>query len=305
MTHGKKNKTVIIIVGPTAVGKTDVAIQLAEYFQTEIISADSRQCFKELNIGVARPSEEELKKIKHHFIASYSIEDEMNAAIFEQYALESIKEIFIEHDLVIMVGGTGLYIKAFCDGLDDIPAIDPEMRKKIIIGFEENGIAWLQEQVKQKDPAFYKTGEIQNPQRLMRALEVVESTGQSILSYHKVKKVKRDFNIIKIGLELSKEELYRNINFRVDKMIKDGLVEEVNGLKNFKNLNALQTVGYSEIFEYLEGSLSLEEATEIIKKNTKQYAKRQMTWFRKDKDVTWFSPININQLIEFSEKGCS
>ena len=291
-----QKKTAIIIAGPTGVGKTALSVQLALHFQTEIISADSRQCFKELNIGVARPSEEELKTVKHHFIASHSIHDNVNAGTFEQYALQKADEIFQLHDTVIIVGGTGLYIKAFCDGLDEIPAIDPAIRESIINNYNKNGLEWLQAEIKIKDIEFFKTGEIQNPQRMMRALEVVESTGDSILSFRKNDKTKRDFNIIKIGLELPKEELHRNINARVDKMMETGLPGEVKQLLPYKNLNALQTVGYAELFYYLDGKISLQEAIELIKQNTRQYAKRQMTWFKKDKEIKWYSPLDAQKI---------
>jgi tRNA dimethylallyltransferase len=294
-------KTVIIIAGPTAVGKTAVAIQLAKHFSTEIISADSRQCFKELNIGVARPSPEELQQVPHHFIASHSINEDVNAATFEQYALAKTNELFRKHDVVVMVGGTGLYIKAFCEGLDTIPAIDPVIRENIIKEYEEKGLDWLQQQVQQKDPAFYASGEIQNPQRMMRALEVIASTGQSILSFRKNEKTERPFNIIKIGLELPKEDLHRNIHTRVDAMMEAGLLEEVKQLAACKNLNALQTVGYKELFDYLDGSLSLKDAVERIKINTRQYAKRQMTWFKKDIPIKWFAPAQVKGMIEFAE----
>ena len=294
-----KNKTVVIIAGPTAVGKTAVAIALAKHFKTEIISADSRQCYKELNIGVARPCRKELEEVKHHFIASHSISDEVNAATFEKYALEKLNDLFENHDTVIMVGGTGLYIKAFCEGLDEIPSVKIEVRNNISSKYEEKGLVWLQEEIKRKDPEFYKVGEIHNPQRMMRALEVIESTGQSVLHFRKGKKNERDFNIIKIGLELPKEELHQNINARVDKMIDDGLVEEVKSLQSFYRLNALQTVGYSEIFDFLNAKLSLEEAVNHIKTNTRQYAKRQMTWFRKDAEIKWFDPAQLNNITEF------
>ena len=297
-----KQKTVIIICGPTAVGKTSAAILLAKHFHTEIISADSRQCFKELNIGVARPSEEELKEIPHHFIASHSINENINAAFFEQFALQKADELFKKHDIVIMVGGTGLYIKAFCEGLDEIPSINESIRKKIIEDYEVNGLPWLQDEVKKKDPKFYKVGEIQNPQRLMRALEVIESTGQSILDFRKNKKAKRDFKIIKIGLELAKEELYAAINLRVGKMIGMGLVEEVRLLKGYSHVNALQTVGYTEIVEHLDGKISLPTAIEEIKKNTRQYAKRQMTWFKKDKEIQWINAIQSHQIVSMAQK---
>jgi len=303
MALAGKNKTVIIIAGPTAVGKTSVAIELAKFFETEIISADSRQCFKELHIGVARPSEKELQIVKHHFIASHSIHENVNAGSFEQYALQKLNDLFQTHDVVVVVGGTGLYIKAFCEGMDKIPDVPVEIRNAIVSTYEKNGLVWLQQQAQQKDPEFYKSGEIQNPQRLMRALEVVETTGRSILKFRQGKKEKRDFNIIKIGLELPKEELHRNINARADKMIEAGLVDEVKNLSPYKHLNALQTVGYSEIFDYLDEKVlpagsqaSLVQAIELIKKNTRQYAKRQMTWFKKDREIKWFAPHEVEKM---------
>jgi tRNA dimethylallyltransferase len=292
-------KSVIIVSGPTAVGKTAVAIRLAQHFNTEIISADSRQCFKEMNIGVAMPSPKELKQVKHHFIASHSIHEPITAAGFEQYALMKVKDLFQKHDVVIMVGGTGLYIKAFCEGLDVIPEIDNAIRERIVETYKEKGIGWLQEELQKKDPAFAIAGEMQNPQRMMRALEVLESSGQSILSFRKGVKSERDFNIFKIGLELPKEELKQRINTRVDQMMKAGLLEEVKQLLPYKHLNALQTVGYAEIFDYLEGKMKLDESVERIKINTRQYAKRQMTWFRKDSEIKWFNPLREEEKIDF------
>jgi tRNA dimethylallyltransferase len=283
-------------VGPTASGKTGVALSLAQYFQTSIISADSRQCFKELNIGVAKPSVEELRSIPHYFINSHSINQEVNAGLFEKLALQASKEIFKDHDILVMVGGTGLYIKAFCEGLDDIPPVDESVRTIIQLKYKENGLEWLQEEIKIKDPEFFSTGELMNPQRLMRALEVVLSTDRSILSFQKGPKEIRQFRIIKMGLQLSREELYRNINIRTDKMMESGLLEEVKQLLPDIHLNALQTVGYSEIFSYLNAEISLEEAVELIKKNTRHYAKRQLTWFGKDKDIQWRHPGNWEQI---------
>jgi tRNA dimethylallyltransferase len=297
------SKTVVIIAGPTAVGKTNVAVTLAKHFQTEIISADSRQCFKELNIGVARPSVAELQEVSHHFIASHSIQDEVTAALFEEYALQKLTTLFAAHDVVIMVGGTGLYIKAFCEGLDNIPAIYATLRQAIIKNYEANGLHWLQEQVQKKDPAYYANGEIQNPQRMMRALEVVESTGQSILSFRKGEKVKRDFNIIKIGLELPKEQLQHNIHTRVDAMLVMGLLEEVKSLLPHRHLNALQTVGYSELFDCIDGKINLPQAIDAIKTHTRQYAKRQMTWFKKDVEMKWFAPGQVGEMIAMIEKA--
>ena len=283
-------KTCIIVVGPTAVGKTALAIQLAQHFSTDIISADSRQCFKELNLGVAKPTAEELALVKHYFINSHSIKDTLNAAIFEQYGLAKIKEIFKQKDIAVMVGGTGLYIKTFANGIDEVPVIKPEIRDQIIADFEWEGLAWLQQQVEQKDPLYFEKGETKNPQRLMRALEVKLSTGKSIIEFQTQKKRLRDFNIIRVGLEIPKEDLHKRINSRVDKMMEDGLLNEVKTFVPHKELNALQTVGYRELFGHLIGDLTLTDAVEAIKINTRQYAKRQLTWFKKDEDVKWCEP---------------
>jgi tRNA dimethylallyltransferase len=283
-------KTVIIIVGPTAVGKTAFAIEAAKLLNTDIISADSRQCYKELNIGVAKPSEGELQQANHYFINSHSVQEEVNAVVFEQYALKAVDEIFQWNDIAVMVGGTGLYVKAFTEGLDAIPNIDEAIRQHIIQQYEQHGLAWLQNEVQQKDPAFWSTAEQQNPQRLMRALEVVESTGKSIITFKTGRKLERPFNIIKIGLELPRETLYDRINHRVDVMIEHGLVEEARSLLPLRRMNALQTVGYKELFDYFDGNISLEKAVDEIKKNSRHYAKRQLTWFKKDPDIQWFSP---------------
>lgn len=279
-------KTVIIITGPTASGKTSLAVKAAQHYNTEIISADSRQCFREMNIGVAKPSAEEFHAVRHYFINSHSIHQEVNAAMFAEYAHDVAEKIFSDSDILIMVGGTGLYIRAFTDGLDNIPAIDPKIRQRIITEYEKNDLKWLQDQIKQKDPKFYHQGELQNPQRLMRALEVVEGTGKSIKDFHSGRP-DRKYDIVKYAVDVPKDQLYKNINSRVDKMIEDGLLEEVRSLVPYRNLNALQTVGYTELFDYLDGNISLSDAVEKIKQNTRNYAKRQMTWLRKDKEIKW------------------
>ncbi len=284
------SKTIIIIAGPTAVGKTSVAINVAKHFGTEIISADSRQCYKELSIGVARPSTYELAAVPHHFIASHSIQQKVTAATFEEYALQKAMELFQMHDRVVMVGGTGLYIKAFAEGLDAIPKVPEDLHKQVVSGYEENGTVWLQDQIKSLDPLFWQSGEIQNPQRLMRALEVVKATGGSIINFQKGAKKQRPFNISKIALELPKEKLHQNINARVDKMMDEGLLDEVISLQPHQHLNALQTVGYKELFSCLKEETSLNVAIEAIKTATRQYAKRQLTWFRKNKEYTWLPP---------------
>jgi tRNA dimethylallyltransferase len=290
-------KTVVIVCGPTAVGKTSLAIQLAKYFNTQIISADSRQCFKELNIGVAKPSRTELRQVHHYFINSHSIHDEVNAASFEQYAIQKADEVFEENDTAILVGGTGFYIKAFCEGLDIIPTIPDEIRNSINQQYNTKGLAWLQNELQTKDPLFWQTAEQQNPQRLTRALEVIEATGKSINSFRTGEKLQRPFNIIKIGLELPREQLYERINQRVNVMMQEGLLEEVKDLIPFKKLNALQTVGYKEFFEYLDGVFTLEQAIEVLKKHTRHYAKRQMTWFKKDEQIQWFQPFDLDLIL--------
>ena len=279
--------TAILIVGPTAVGKTAVAIALAQLFQTEILSSDSRQCYREMNIGVARPSAEELATVPHHFIASHSIHEEVNAGIYETYALAKAAIIFKQHSKLIVTGGTGLYIKAFCEGIDDMPEIDPFIRQELNQSYATNGLAWLQQEVAKRDPVFWQIAEQQNPHRLLRALEILEGTGKSITSFRIGKKVERPFRIVKIGLEMERAELNARIHLRVEQMMEQGLLDEVKALYPFKHLNALQTVGYQELFDHLDGSINYNRAVELIQQHTRQYAKRQMTWFKKDSSIHW------------------
>ena len=293
-----KQKTCIIICGPTASGKTAAAIEVAQYFNTEIISADSRQCFKELGIAVVKPSEEELAKVKHHFINSHSIQDNFTAADYEKYALQKIEIIFENNNVAVMVGGTGLYIKAFTNGLDEIKPIPENIKNEIAIGYNENGITWLQEKLKLEDNLFYEKGEMQNPHRMIRALEVLRSTGKSILTQQLKTKKQRDFNIIKIGIELDRNTLYNNINNRVDTMMQNGLLAESKNLYQYKTLNALQTVGYRELFDAFENTNTQEKAIELIKQNTRHYAKRQLTWFKKDEEVNWIAKENILEFVK-------
>jgi len=294
------HKTCIIILGATASGKTDIAIEVAKHFNTEIISADSRQCFKELNIGVAKPSENQLASVPHHFINSHSIHDNVSAADFEKYALTKIEKIFVQNTVAVMCGGTGLYIKAFTDGLDDITQTDVITKNKISKNYEQFGVAWLQQQIKELDPLFWQQGEIQNPHRLMRALEVIMSTGKSIIAQQKKTKKQRPFNIIKIGLDVPRDILYQRINNRVDLMRNNGLEAEVKNLIPFKSLNALQTVGYRELFDFFGDQISLERAFELIKQNTRHYAKRQITWFNKYEEILWIKPNKVMEAIEKS-----
>jgi tRNA dimethylallyltransferase len=291
-------KTVIIITGPTASGKTGLAVELAKHLNTSIISADSRQCFRELNIGVAKPSPEQLSSIPHFFINSHSIREEVNAAIFESLAMRWCEDIFSTHDSVILCGGTGLYIRAFRDGLDEIPVIDEEIRKEIISAYQEQGINWLRESVRLADPLFFSSGEISNPQRMMRALEVIKSTGRSIISFRNQQKKDRPFRILEFAIRLPRKELYRRIDERVDAMMDAGLLDEVKLLLPNQHLNALQTVGYSELFDYLHGKCSLEESIRLIKQNSRHYAKRQITWVNKSENLVWLDDDYQRKILE-------
>ncbi|MEN9570534.1 MAG: tRNA ((37)-N6)-dimethylallyltransferase MiaA [Bacteroidota bacterium] len=288
--------TCIVIAGPTAVGKTAIAIQLARHFNTAILSFDSRQCYKQLNIGVATPTQYELAQAPHYFIGSHSIHDTVNAAVYEQYALQTVQTIFKTSPVAILVGGTGLYARAFCEGIDALPAINPAVRQQLNEQYATHGLQWLQQQVLLYDAAYYHTAEIQNPRRMLRALEVKLSTGQSILSYQTQQKKQRPFTIVKIGLQLPRPVLYQRINQRVEEMMQQGLLAEVQQLLPCRHLTALQTVGYRELFEYIDGELTLQQAVENIKTNTRHYAKRQITWFSKDADMQWCSP-ELNEVL--------
>jgi tRNA dimethylallyltransferase len=294
------NKKVIVIAGPTASGKTAVAIDVAKELGTEILSADSRQCYRELDIGVARPSKEELEAVPHHFIASHSIHDDLNAAAYEQYALGIAGKIFETQDNLVMIGGTGLYIQAFCEGMDAIPEVPTEIREELFAEYAQRGLHWLQQEIEEHDPQFYKSGEIKNPQRLLRALEVVRATGKSILVFRKGKPAKRPFEIVKIALELPREELYERINQRVLQMMEAGLENEAQELHEFRELNALQTVGYRELFDFFDNRLTLEEAVKAIQTHTRHYAKRQITWFKKDTGFVWMKP---DEVVDFVKKA--
>lgn len=296
-------KTVLILAGPTASGKTLVAAELARRFETEIISADSRQCYKELKIGVAAPPDALLDEIPHHFIQTHSIFDNVTAVTFEEFALKKVEELFLKKDLVVITGGTGLYIQAFCEGLDNIPAVPDSLRQELIASYEELGFEWLEHTLIQADPLYASQGEMKNPQRMLRALEVIRSSGHSILSYRTFQKKERDFRVIKMALELPRTLLYERINHRVDEMIQAGLIDEAKSLISFKQLNALQTVGYKELFAYFDGSLDKERAIELIKQHTRHYAKRQLTWFRRDSEINWFHPDDISAMRIFLEQS--
>ncbi|TWF41205.1 tRNA dimethylallyltransferase [Chitinophaga polysaccharea] len=295
-------KTVIVIAGPTASGKTALSIQLAQLFNTAVISADSRQCYREITIGTAKPSPEELAAVPHYFINSHSIKEDINAGIYEKLALGYAREIFQQNDVAIMCGGTGLYIRAFAEGIDDMPAIPPGIRTHLNEQFVQHGIAWLQQQLQERDPDFYAIAETQNPQRLIRALEVLNATGKSITTFRTANRIPRDFRIIKIGITLPKEQLHHNIHYRVDQMIHAGLVEEVRSVAPYREHNALRTVGYQEIFQFLDGHISLDQAINDIKTHTRQYAKRQLTWFRKDPAFQWFDPRQVKDIVTWVQQ---
>ena len=281
------SKILYVVCGPTAVGKTDHAIELAEQLGTEIISADSRQLYREIPIGTAQPTEEQLARVKHHFIACRSIAEDYNAGMFERDALELLEQLFQKHDTIVCCGGTGLYIKALCEGLDALPEADEELREQLTQRLESEGLEPLQQQLQALDPVHYERMDTQNPQRVIRALEVCLSTGKPFSSFHEGAKKQRPFNIRKIGLELPREELYNRINHRVDHMLENGWLQEAQAVYDKRHLNALNTVGYKELFQHLAGELTLQEATEKIKTNTRRFAKRQLTWFKRDEEIKW------------------
>ena len=294
------DKHLITIIGPTAIGKTNLAIRIANYFKTEIVSADSRQFYKEMNIGTAKPSNSELNSIKHHLINNKSVNDNYNISDYEKDALKSIKSIFNKNDVAILVGGSGLYINTVLYGLDEIPGISNETRNSLYLDLELKGIKKMQEQLKLLDPASYSAIDINNPRRLIRALEVSISTGKSYSSFLKKKKKKRDFNIIVLGINQDRLELYDKINARVDNMVESGLINEAKELYNLKSLNALNTIGYREVFNYIEDKYSLDECINEIKKNTRRYAKRQLTWFKSIDRVEWITPeYNFEKIIAY------
>jgi tRNA dimethylallyltransferase len=291
----------LIICGPTAVGKTALSVQLAKHFNTEVISADSRQFYKEMSIGTAKPTAEEMQGVPHHFIDCVSIHQNYTAGDYEQDVIKKLDELFTQHKLVIMCGGTGLYIDAVCKGFDEGLESNPTIKKEIIERYNLNGLTWLQEQVKKHDIDFYEQADVNNPQRLMRALEVCLVTSKPYSSFRKNVVVKRNFEVIKVFINEDRENLYAKINQRVDAMMAKGFLKEAEGLVPYKHLNALNTVGYKELFDYLENKTSLDKAVELIKQHTRNYAKRQVTWFKNDEDCTQFLPIDIEKIKAFIE----
>ena len=295
--------TLIVIVGPTGVGKTDLGIYLAKKLDTEIISADSRQFYKELKIGTAIPTDDELKMVKHHFIGNKSIHDYYNASSFEFEVIDLLTGLFKKKDQLILLGGSGMYVDAVCRGIDDLPEIDMEIRNQLIDKYEKEGIEGLRFELKKLDPDYYEIADLRNHKRLLKALEITMMTGLPYSSFRKKVVKQRDFQIVKIGLNTERNILYQKIEQRVDKMITDGLVEEARQFYQYKNLNTLNTVGYKELFPYFEGGYSLERAIELIKRNSRRYAKRQLSWFNRDKEINWFKPDEKGKIFNFVQEN--
>lgn len=289
----------IIVTGPTGIGKTNLSIQLAEHFSTEIISADSRQIYREMKIGTAVPSEQELQKIKHHFINSVSIHDYYNVSRYEHEAIEVIENLHKKNPIVILTGGTGLYIDAICNGIDLMPDPEPNIRLDLNNKFKTHGLLWLQNKLKQLDEDYYNVVDLNNHARLIRALEVCIQTGKTYSSYRTSKHKPRNFQFIKIALNSDRNLLYSNINKRVELMVQAGLIEEARTLYQYKNISALKTVGYQELFEAFDGNISIEKAIETIQNNTRRYARKQISWIKRDPNYNWFGPNQIQEIIVF------
>ncbi len=300
-----KQKFLLIVCGPTASGKTALGIQLAKHFSTSILSADSRQFYREMNIGTAKPTPEERSAAPHHFIDSLSIEDEYSVGDFEREAIGLLTTLFKHHQVVVMVGGSGLFLDAVCNGMDHYPAVAKDIRQALTEKLEKEGLESLQEELKLADPVYYEQVDLQNPNRITRALEVFRASGKPFSFFQKKKKVTREFTPVKICIDWERATLYDRINRRVDQMMEEGLLEEAKHLLPHRNQNALQTVGYKELFEFLDDNSTLDEAIRLIKRNTRRYAKRQLTWFRKDETIQYFDPTQLDKVIPSIEEQIS
>jgi len=292
------NKTLLVILGPTGVGKTNISLRLAEYFGCPIVSSDSRQFYRELKIGTAAPTEEQLKRVKHYFIGSHSIFDEYNAGQYEQDVIQLLDELFQKHDVLLLVGGSMMYIDAVCNGMDDIPNVDAETREFWQKQYSDFGLESIQNELKRLDPIHYEQVDIQNPKRIMHALEICKMTEKPYSDLRKGQRKERNFNIMKIGLNRPRPELYERINVRVDEMMAEGLLAEAEQFYQYKQLNTLNTVGYKELYEYMDGNWTLDFAINMIKQDSRRYAKRQLTWFNRDKEIQWFHPSELESNIE-------
>ena len=294
--------TLIVVLGPTGVGKSDISIQLAKHFHTEIISADSRQFFRELSIGTAVPSADDLKMVPHHFIQNKSIHDYYNVSEYETEALHLIDEIFTRMNPIVLTGGSMLYVDTICNGIDDIPTVDPEIRDEVICWYEKNGIEALRQRLLEIDPEYYQIVDLNNPKRLLHAVEIHQMTGLPFTSFRKKTVKERPFRIIKVGINQDRKILYERINQRVLKMIDAGLLEEAKAVYPNRKLNSLNTVGYKELFSYLDGDCTLDEAIDLIQRNTRKYARKQLTWFRRDQQIKWFEPNQISEIVDFVDQ---
>lgn len=295
------SKTLIVLLGPTGVGKTDLSINIAKHFNTVISSSDSRQVYREMSIGTAVPEQEQLDAVKHHFIHTHSIHDYFSSWECEQQTIDLLSSLYKDKDEVLLVGGSMMYIDAVCNGIDEIPTIDADLRNEIVARCEKEGVESLRMQLRQLDPVFYNQVDLKNTKRVIHAVEICLMTGKPYSELRTNTRKKRDFNIIKVGLNRDRAELYSRINSRVDLMIKNGLIEEAQALFEFRHYNSLNTVGYKELFEHFAGSLSLDEAVELIKRNSRRYAKRQLSWFRRDDEIEWFHPDQENDIIKYIE----
>ena len=294
-------KTLIVLIGPTGVGKTDLSIRIAEKYNSPIISADSRQLYSELKIGTAAPSEEYLKKIKHYFVGTLKLTDYYSAAQYESDVMELLDALFKNHDTILLTGGSMMYIDAICKGIDDIPTVDSETRRMMMEKYENEGLERLCSELKLLDPEYYSIVDLKNPKRVIHALEICYMTGKTYTSFRIGNKKQRPFNILKIGLSRDRDELYERINRRVDIMISEGLIDEVKSVYKYKELNSLNTVGYKEIIQYLDGNWTLDYAIDKIKQNSRIYSRKQITWFKRDNEINWFNPDNEEDIMEFIE----
>ena len=294
--------TLIVLIGPTGIGKTDLSLNIAEHYNTEIISADSRQLYADLKIGTAAPTPEQLARVKHHFVGTLQLTDYYSAAQYEAEVMKKLDELFKRHNVIVLTGGSMMYVDAVCKGIDDIPTVDEETRKTLMQHYENVGLERLCAELKILDPEYYDIVDKKNPKRVIHALEICYMTGQTYTSFRTSQTKKRPFNIIKVGLRREREELYARINKRVDIMMEDGLLEEAKSVYQYKNLNSLNTVGYKEMFKYLDGEWELPFAIEKIKQNSRIYSRKQVTWFKRDTDITWFHPDDTDNIMSFIEE---